>query len=125
MQTGSLVGGLVGWALIPTFVAAGWLKAGEPFRKITFLIALGTNGFTSAILVLVVVLPDAAHRFLVGPRTEPRQARNDVHDLQFISRAHYPASIPGTDHLLAGADPRRLAIRLNAGAVKTVAKKHF
>jgi uncharacterized oligopeptide transporter (OPT) family protein len=37
----ALVGGLVGWALIPYFVTIGWLKAGDPFRKITFLIALG------------------------------------------------------------------------------------
>src|SRR5450631_26107 len=37
----AIVGGLVGWAMIPYFVSIGWLKAGEPFRKITFLIALG------------------------------------------------------------------------------------
>jgi uncharacterized oligopeptide transporter (OPT) family protein len=37
----SIVGGLVSWAMIPYFVSIGWLKAGEPFRKITFLIALG------------------------------------------------------------------------------------
>src|ERR1700675_3484534 len=37
----AIVGGLVGWALIPYFVMIGWLKPGEPFRKITFLIALG------------------------------------------------------------------------------------
>src|SRR5450631_3889401 len=37
----AIVGGPVGWAMIPYFVSIGWLKAGEPFRKITFLIALG------------------------------------------------------------------------------------
>src|SRR5207253_3454360 len=37
----ALVGGLVGWSMIPYFVSIGWLKEGEPFRKITFLIALG------------------------------------------------------------------------------------
>jgi uncharacterized oligopeptide transporter (OPT) family protein len=37
----ALVGGLVGWAMIPYFVSIGWLNPGEPFRKITFLIALG------------------------------------------------------------------------------------
>src|SRR4029079_17529797 len=36
------VGGLVSWALIPFFVSIGWLAPGDPFRKITFLIALGT-----------------------------------------------------------------------------------
>ncbi|HEV2978281.1 MAG TPA: OPT/YSL family transporter [Casimicrobiaceae bacterium] len=37
----ALAGGLVSWAMIPYFVSIGWLKPGEPFRKITFLIALG------------------------------------------------------------------------------------
>ncbi len=37
----ALVGGLVGWAMIPYFVSIGWLDPGDPFRKITFLIALG------------------------------------------------------------------------------------
>ena len=37
----ALVGGVVSWACVPYFVSIGWLKAGEPFRKITFLIALG------------------------------------------------------------------------------------
>jgi uncharacterized oligopeptide transporter (OPT) family protein len=37
----ALVAGLTGMALIPTFIDMGWLKAGEPFRKITFLIGLG------------------------------------------------------------------------------------
>lgn len=37
----ALVGGLAGWAMIPYFVSIGWLDPGDPFRKITFLIALG------------------------------------------------------------------------------------
>ena len=37
----AVVGGLLGWALQPAFVAIGWLEPGDPFRKITFLIALG------------------------------------------------------------------------------------
>ena len=37
----ALTGGIVSWLMIPYFVSIGWLKAGEPFRKITFLIALG------------------------------------------------------------------------------------
>jgi uncharacterized oligopeptide transporter (OPT) family protein len=37
----ALMGGLMGTWLIPTFISVGWLKEGEPFRKITFLIALG------------------------------------------------------------------------------------
>lgn len=37
----ALTGGLAGWAITPYFVSIGWLAPGEPFRKITFLIALG------------------------------------------------------------------------------------
>jgi uncharacterized oligopeptide transporter (OPT) family protein len=37
----ALVAGLVYKALIPFFISIGWLHEGEPFRKISFLIALG------------------------------------------------------------------------------------
>jgi uncharacterized oligopeptide transporter (OPT) family protein len=37
----ALVAGLTGTLLIPYFISIGWLKDGEPFRKITFLIGLG------------------------------------------------------------------------------------
>ncbi|MBB5202901.1 putative oligopeptide transporter (OPT) family protein [Inhella inkyongensis] len=37
----AVTSGLLFWALTPTFVEMGWLKEGEPFRKIAFLIALG------------------------------------------------------------------------------------
>ncbi|HET8745200.1 MAG TPA: OPT/YSL family transporter [Ramlibacter sp.] len=38
----AFLGGVISWALQPFFVSIGWLEAGDPFRKITFLIALGT-----------------------------------------------------------------------------------
>jgi uncharacterized oligopeptide transporter (OPT) family protein len=37
----ALTGGLLGYALLPVFISQGWLAEGEPFRKATFLIALG------------------------------------------------------------------------------------
>jgi uncharacterized oligopeptide transporter (OPT) family protein len=37
----AIVGGLAGWAMMPYFISIGWLQPNEPFRKITFLIALG------------------------------------------------------------------------------------
>ncbi|MBL0394783.1 OPT/YSL family transporter [Ramlibacter monticola] len=37
----AVLGGVISWALQPFFVSIGWLQAGDPFRKITFLIALG------------------------------------------------------------------------------------
>lgn len=36
-----LIGGLFWQAMVPYFVRIGWLHAGDPFRKISFLIALG------------------------------------------------------------------------------------
>jgi uncharacterized oligopeptide transporter (OPT) family protein len=38
----AVIGGLIGWATQPFFVSIGWLAPGDPFRKIMFLIALGT-----------------------------------------------------------------------------------
>ncbi|MBK6005835.1 OPT/YSL family transporter [Ramlibacter ginsenosidimutans] len=37
----AFVGGVLAWAAQPFFVRIGWLQPGDPFRKITFLIALG------------------------------------------------------------------------------------
>jgi uncharacterized oligopeptide transporter (OPT) family protein len=51
----ALVGGLVSWALVPSFVRIGWLQAGEPFRKITFLIALGMILGAAAIDVALIL----------------------------------------------------------------------
>lgn len=56
-----LVGGLLSWALQPFFVAIGWLEAGDPFRKITFLIALGTI-MGAALVDLVVIFARALPR---------------------------------------------------------------
>ncbi len=36
-----LVGGLAAQAMVPYFISIGWLHRGDPFRKISFLIALG------------------------------------------------------------------------------------
>jgi hypothetical protein len=57
----ALTGGLVGWALIPYFVSIGWLKVGEPFRKITFLIALGMI-LGAALIDVALILLQAARR---------------------------------------------------------------
>jgi len=37
----AIVGGVTFKLLTPVFISAGWLKLGEPFRKIAFLVALG------------------------------------------------------------------------------------
>ncbi len=57
----AVTGGLLGVALTPTFVSIGWLAPGDPFRKITFLIALGTI-MGAAAVDLSVILWQAAQR---------------------------------------------------------------
>jgi uncharacterized oligopeptide transporter (OPT) family protein len=50
----ALVGGLASIAMKPYFVSIGWLEATDPFRKITFLIALGAI-MGAAIVDLAVI----------------------------------------------------------------------
>jgi uncharacterized oligopeptide transporter (OPT) family protein len=75
----TLVAGLTGTALIPTFVSMGWLAEGDPFRKITFLIGLGLI-MGAALLDIGRVLVQAWARWR-GPRAaavpeEPWQRMN-------------------------------------------------
>ena len=58
----AIVAGLIGYALVPYFVSIGWLKAGDPFRKITFLIALGMI-MGAALIDLALVFWEAFARW--------------------------------------------------------------
>jgi len=62
----ALVGGLIGAASKPYFVSIGWLKADDPFRKITFLIALGMI-MGAALVDITLILVQAARRWRSGP----------------------------------------------------------
>jgi uncharacterized oligopeptide transporter (OPT) family protein len=64
----AVIGGVLSWALQPFFVAIGWLAPGDPFRKITFLIALGA--------IMGAALVDLA---LIFWRALPAQRRRE-HD---------------------------------------------
>ena len=71
----TLVAGLTGTALIPTFVSIGWLAEGDPYRKITFLLGLGMI-MGAALLDVARVLRQAIARWR-APRAavvEPQQA---------------------------------------------------
>jgi len=61
----AIVGGVIGWLLIPYFVSIEWLKPSDPFRKITFLIALGTI-LGAAIVDLAVIFRQAMRRMMNG-----------------------------------------------------------
>jgi uncharacterized oligopeptide transporter (OPT) family protein len=60
-----IVGGLLGVALKPFFVSIGWLGKDDPFRKITFLIALGSI-MGAALIDVTLVLWEAARRLKAG-----------------------------------------------------------
>lgn len=69
----AITAGLLGFALIPYFVSIGWLGEGDPFRKITFLIALGMI-MGAAIVDLGLIFWQAWQRYRQGsaaPREEP------------------------------------------------------
>lgn len=58
----ALVVALIGLAAKPHLVEIGWLAAGEPYRKIGFIISLGTI-LGAAGLDIVLILIEAAKRF--------------------------------------------------------------
>lgn len=62
----ALVAGLTGTLLIPYFISIGWLQAGEPFRKITFLIGLGLI-MGAALLDIAQILAQAWRRWRSPP----------------------------------------------------------
>jgi uncharacterized oligopeptide transporter (OPT) family protein len=70
------IGGLLGWALQPFFVAIGWLEPGDPFRKITFLIALGAI-MGAAIVDLAVIFRQAWRGARERTQGEPPAAPDD------------------------------------------------
>ncbi|HEX7560343.1 MAG TPA: OPT/YSL family transporter [Usitatibacter sp.] len=68
----AIVGGVISWALIPYFVSIGWLNEGEPFRKITFLIALGTI-MGAAIVDLAIIAWQAVERYRAHLPAPPQE----------------------------------------------------
>ncbi len=70
----AIIGGLLSYALIPFFVSIGWLNPGEPFRKITFLIALGTI-LGAAVVDLTLIFREAVRR--LGEKRAPAPEADD------------------------------------------------
>lgn len=73
----AVVGGLIGVALQPYFVAIGWLQPGDPPRKIMFLIALGTimgAALVDLTLIFARALPRAQRQ---AARDAPQPAVDD------------------------------------------------
>lgn len=72
----ALMAGIAGTLLVPTFVSIGWLRAGDPFRKVTFLIGLGLI-MGAAILDIGQILLEAARRLRGLQPAEPQVAAQD------------------------------------------------
>jgi len=62
-----IVGGLTGKALTPYFISIGWLHAGDPFRKITFLIGLGLI-LGASLIDVSLILWEAVRRLRTGSK---------------------------------------------------------
>lgn len=70
----ALVVGLIGAWQTPHLMAIGWLNPGDPFRKIGFIISLGSI-LGAAIVDITLILVQAAKRFMA--KSEPAQAAPD------------------------------------------------
>jgi uncharacterized oligopeptide transporter (OPT) family protein len=69
----ALAGGLAGWALTPYFVSIGWLAPGDPYRKITFLIALGMIMGAAAVDVSLLLVRAVRHTRAAASRANAPQ----------------------------------------------------
>lgn len=110
----AFVGGLLGWTLQPFFVAIGWLQAGDPFRKITFLIALGLI-MGAALVDLALIFWRAApgmRRRLAGdaPPREEEDWRRVHRGRLWLWVLLWAAATLATGHFLLGQPLRFLAL---------------
>ncbi|MDC8786586.1 OPT/YSL family transporter [Roseateles koreensis] len=89
----AITGGLLFWGLAPYFISIGWLKPGEPFRKIAFLIALGMI-LGAAIVDLTLILWRAAQRLRSLASGAATEFATLVPAEQVGARTGPPASLP-------------------------------
>jgi uncharacterized oligopeptide transporter (OPT) family protein len=96
----AVLGGVISWSLQPFFVAIGWLEAGDPFRKITFLIALGTI-LGAALVDLALIFRQAwqGARGARAPEEDPEWRKVHRGRLWFWVLA-WAAAVLATGHLL-------------------------
>jgi uncharacterized oligopeptide transporter (OPT) family protein len=97
-----ITGGLASWALQPFFVAIGWLEAGDPFRKITFLIALGTIMGAGLADLAVIFWRMAQRGGAVAPAVAPQDWQR-VHRVRLLLWiAAWGAGIVWVGHAVLG-----------------------
>src|SRR5260370_8879696 len=71
----ALVVGLIGMWQTPHLISVGWLHPGDPFRKIGFIISLGTI-LGAAIIDVILILIQAVRRF-IEKKAETAAAQED------------------------------------------------
>jgi uncharacterized oligopeptide transporter (OPT) family protein len=97
----AVIGGVISWALQPYFVAIGWLEPGDPFRKITFLIALGT--ILGAAIVDLALIFRRALKGAGEPRSGEDEEWRQVHRGRLWAWViAWAAATLATGHLLLG-----------------------
>ncbi|MBC7378511.1 MAG: OPT/YSL family transporter [Burkholderiaceae bacterium] len=97
-----VIGGLLGWATRPFFVSIGWLAPGDPFRKITFLIALGMIMGVAAV-DLALIFWRAARSCGARAAMPEQQDWQKVHTTRLLLWiAAWGAGIVLAGHLLLG-----------------------
>ncbi|NPC58766.1 peptide transporter [Caenimonas sp. S4] len=99
-----VTGGLISWSLQPFFVSIGWLAPGDPFRKIMFLIALGTI-MGAAVIDLGMIFWRAGQgiRNRVRASAAPQQDWKRVHSARLLLWiGFWGAGIVFTGHTVLG-----------------------
>jgi|GEM_PF-128965 len=77
----AIIVGLIGEALVPTLVASGWIAEGDPFRKIGFVIALGT--ILGAAIVDITMVGIEFTKKLKQKSAEPEVPQDDWKRVHF------------------------------------------
>ncbi|MBT9557207.1 MAG: OPT/YSL family transporter [Myxococcales bacterium] len=72
----AIVVGLIGESMVPYLVSIGWLQEGEPFRKIFFIIALGTI-LGAAIVDMGLIAVKFVQKLRAGAPAAPAVAEPD------------------------------------------------
>jgi len=108
----AIMGGVISWALIPYFVSIGWLNEGEPFRKITFLIALGTI-MGAAIVDLAIIAWQAVERYRAHVPVAPQEDWKRVNTQLLVAWViAWGAGVVATGHLFFAQPIEFLAIAI-------------
>ncbi|MGZ8259612.1 MAG: OPT/YSL family transporter [Caldimonas sp.] len=114
----AVTGGVLGILLKPTFVSIGWLEAGDPPRKIMFLIALGWI-MGAAIVDMTLIAGRAVAHWREGGARPGERAEVEVHGWRRVHTtrlvawsAFWGAAVVAVGHLVLGQPVLYLVVAL-------------